>query len=65
MGEVIDLDSSRCIVHSQKKPVVLLGVEDLIVVEEDDVLLVCKTDRSQDVKRLVEILRARGRDDIL
>lgn len=65
MGEVVNLDSSRCIVHSPKKPVALLGVEDLIVVEEDDVLLVCKTDRSQDVRRLVEILRARGRDDIL
>jgi mannose-1-phosphate guanylyltransferase len=65
IGEVINLDSSRCIVHSQDKPVVLLGVEDLIIVEEDDVLLVCKRDRSQDVKRLVELLRARGRDDIL
>lgn len=65
MGEVINLDSSRCIVHSPKKPVALLGVEDLIIVEEDDVLLVCKIDRSQDVRRLVEILRARGRDDIL
>jgi mannose-1-phosphate guanylyltransferase len=65
MGEVVNLDSSRCIVHSPKKPVALLGVEDLIIVEEDDVLLVCKKDRSQDVRRLVEILRARGRDDIL
>ena len=65
MGEVINLDSSRCIVHSPKKPVALLGVEDLIIVEEDDVLLVCKRDRSQDVRRLVEMLRARGRDEIL
>ena len=65
MGEAINLDSSRCIVHSPKKPVALLGVEDLIIVEEDDVLLVCKKDRSQDVRRLVEILRDRGRDDIL
>jgi mannose-1-phosphate guanylyltransferase len=65
MGEVVNLDSSRCIVHSPKKPVALIGVEDLIIVEEDDVLLVCKTDRSQDVRRLVEILRARGRNDIL
>jgi mannose-1-phosphate guanylyltransferase len=65
MGEVVNIDSSRCIVHSTKKPVALLGVEDLIIVEEDDVLLVCKTDRSQDVRRLVEMLRAQGRDDIL
>jgi len=65
IGEVINLDSSRCIVHSPIKPVALLGVEDLIIVEEDDVLLVCRTERSQDVRRLVELLRARGRDDIL
>jgi mannose-1-phosphate guanylyltransferase len=60
IGEVVNLDSSRCIVHSPKKPVALLGVEDLIIVEEDDVLLVCRKDKSQDVRRLVEMLRARG-----
>ncbi len=65
IGEVVNLDSSGCIVHSPKKPVALLGVEDLIIVEEDDVLLVCKKERSQDVRRLVEILRARGYDDLL
>jgi len=65
LGEVIDVDSSGCIVHSQNKPVVLLGVKDLIIVEEDDVLLVCRHDRSQDVKKLVEMLRTQGRDDIL
>jgi mannose-1-phosphate guanylyltransferase len=65
IGEVVNLDSSRCIVHSPQKPVALLGVEDLIIVEEEDVLLVCKKERSQDVRRLVEILRARGYDDLL
>ena len=65
IGEVVILDSSRCIVYSTKKPVALVGVEDLIIVEEDDVLLVCKKDRSQDVRKLVEMLRSRGRDDIL
>ncbi|MBW1689328.1 MAG: mannose-1-phosphate guanylyltransferase [Deltaproteobacteria bacterium] len=65
IGELINIDSSRCIVHSPIKPVALLGVEDLIIVEEDDVLLVCRRERSQDVRRLVELLRARGRDDML
>jgi len=40
-------------------------VEDLIIVEEDDALLVCKRGRSQDVRKLVEILRSQGRDKIL
>ena len=65
IGELINLDSSQCIVYSPKKLVALVGVEDLIIVEEDDALLVCKRGRSQDVRRLVEILRSQGRDKIL
>lgn len=65
IGELINLDSSKCIVFSPKKPVALLGVEDLVIVEEDDVLLVCKRERSQEVRRLVEILKSKGRDEIL
>ena len=65
IGELINLDSSKCIVYSPKKPVALLGVEDLVIVEEEDVLLVCKRERSQDVRKLVEILKSKGRDEIL
>jgi len=65
IGELINLDSSQCIVYSPRKPVALLGVRDLVIVEEDDALLVCKRERSQDVRKLVEILRSQGRDKIL
>jgi len=65
IGELINLDSSQCIVYSPKKLVALLGVEDLVIVEEDDALLICKRGRSQDVRKLVEILRSQGRDKIL
>ena len=64
-GEVVQLDSSNCIVHSPKKLVALLGVEDLVVVEEDDALLICKREKSQDVKKLVEILKSQGKDALL
>jgi mannose-1-phosphate guanylyltransferase len=65
IGELINLDSSQCIVYSTKKPVALLGVKDLVIVEDEDVLLVCKRERSQDVKKLVEMLKSKGRDEIL
>lgn len=65
IGEVVSLDSSRCIVYSPEKLVALLGVEDLVVVEEDDALLICKKGRSQDVRKLVEILRSQGREGVL
>jgi mannose-1-phosphate guanylyltransferase len=65
IGDVVSLDSSECIVYSPNKPVALLGVEDLIIVEEDDVLLISRKQRCQDVKRLVEKLRSEGRDKLL
>lgn len=65
IGETINLDSKKCIVYSPKKLVALLGVEDLIIIEEDDVLMVCKRERSQDVKRLVDLLKEQGKDHVL
>jgi mannose-1-phosphate guanylyltransferase len=65
IGELIGLDSSECIVYSPKKPVALLGVKDLVIVEDDDALLVCKKERAQDVKKIVEMLKSKGRDEIL
>ena len=65
IGDVISLDSSQCIVYSPKKPVALLGVKDLVIVEDEDALLVCKKERAQDVKKLVEMLKSKGRDEIL
>lgn len=65
IGEIISLDSAQCIVYSPKKLVALLGVEDLVIIEEDDVLMVCKKQRSQDIKRLVALLQSQGRNQIV
>ena len=40
--------------------IALVGVEDLVVVETDDALLVVPRERAQEVKEVVEALRARG-----
>jgi mannose-1-phosphate guanylyltransferase len=52
-------------VYSPKKLVALLGVKDLVIVEDEDALLVCNKERAQDVKKLVEMLKSKGRDEIL
>lgn len=43
-----------------KKVIALLGVDDLVVVETDDALLVTRRDRSQDVRLVVDAVKARG-----
>jgi len=61
----IGLDSGNSLVHSSRKLVAMVGVEDLIIVETDDALLVCKRGCSQDVKKVVEILEEKGIKELL
>jgi len=57
--------SRNCLVHSPGKTVALVGVEDLIIVETDDALLVCKRGRSQEVRKVVERLETEHRHERL
>jgi len=54
------LDSRNCILYGNKRLIAALGVEDLIIVETDDVVLVCKKDRDQDIKLLTKELLKDG-----
>jgi mannose-1-phosphate guanylyltransferase len=51
---VMIYDSANCMVMVQdKKLVVLEGLEEYIVVETDDVLLICRKDQEQKIKEIV------------
>jgi mannose-1-phosphate guanylyltransferase len=56
---VLTYDSKNCVVNVPKnKLVVLQGMEDMIVVENDDILLVCKQEDEQQIKRIVNDVKA-------
>ena len=60
------LDAERNVVWSSAdRPVVLIGVRDLLVIQTTDALLVCANDRAQDVRRVVDELTRQGREDLL
>jgi mannose-1-phosphate guanylyltransferase/mannose-6-phosphate isomerase len=59
-GRVISQDARNCYLRSEHRLVVGLGVEDLVVVETDDVVLVAHRDRAQDVKKIVGHLEGEG-----
>lgn len=64
LGETALIESRQNLIYSSTGRVVsLLGVEGLVIVDTEDALLVTKTDHSQDVKRIPELLRKRGRTD--
>jgi mannose-1-phosphate guanylyltransferase len=57
---LIAVSARRNVVATRGKPVALLGVEDLAVVDSGDAILVCRRERAQDVRSIVSALeRAR------
>lgn len=56
---VLTYDSKNCIVNVPKnKLVVLQGMKDMIVVENDDILLICRQQDEQQIKRIVNDVKA-------
>lgn len=58
------LETHRTLVYS-KRLVATIGVEDLIIVDTDDIVLVCRRDQAQDVRQLVELLKESGQEQYL
>jgi len=61
IGDVIVSDTNNTLIHASSRLVSLLGVDDLIVVENSDAVLIANKKKSQDVKILVDKLKARNR----
>ena len=56
-GNVVQVDSKHNIVMGQKKLIAMVGVQDLVIVDTEDALLVCNKDQTQDIKKLLELLK--------
>lgn len=64
-GDRLAVDAHGNLLFADQGTIAVLGVEDLVVVRTGDAVLVCPKSRSQEVKKLVAELAARGREDLL
>ncbi|MES1245523.1 MAG: mannose-1-phosphate guanylyltransferase [Acidobacteriota bacterium] len=64
-GDVLALDSDGNLLFADQGTIAVLGVRGLVVVRTGDSVLVLPKERSQEVKRIVEELKSRGREDLL
>jgi mannose-1-phosphate guanylyltransferase len=64
-GESILLDAENCLIYNPQKLTALIGVKDLIVVNTEDALLVCRKDQDQRVKDIVEKIKKEKKDEYL
>lgn len=65
VGDHLCLDTHNSLVFSDTRPVALIGVENMIVVDAGDAILVCHRDQEQRVRELVDNLKRRGRSDLV
>lgn len=66
VGEAVGLDTTGCIINgSGRRLIATIGLRDMVVVETDDAVLVCPRERVQDVRKLVDRVRAAGKAQYL
>ncbi len=64
-GKVIQQDTKDCYIYSPDQVVATIGVEDLIIVNTEDALLICRKGRSQDVKEVSDYLKRKQMNEYL
>ncbi|HOO06918.1 MAG TPA: mannose-1-phosphate guanylyltransferase [Ruminococcus sp.] len=64
-GDVITVDSKRTTICGGKRLVAAIGTRDIIIVDTDDVLLVCSKNNTQDVKKVIAKLKEEGRSELV
>lgn len=59
-GNVISIGCKNSLIRAEKRLVAAIGVEDLCVIETADAVLISKSDQSQRVREVVDMLHDRG-----
>ncbi|WP_422381561.1 mannose-1-phosphate guanylyltransferase/mannose-6-phosphate isomerase [Marinicellulosiphila megalodicopiae] len=63
-GEVLATDTHNCLVMSEDKLVATVGVDNLVIINTKDSVLVAHKDKAQEVKAIVEQLKAQNRPEV-
>jgi mannose-1-phosphate guanylyltransferase len=60
----VNLDTKNTLIFSDR-PIATIGLEDVVIVDTEDVLLVCHRERSQDVRTVIDRLKGNGKEELL
>ncbi len=56
-GDVIALNVSNSIISALHKPLAISGVDNMVVIDSEDAILICKRNKGNDVKELVDFMK--------
>jgi mannose-1-phosphate guanylyltransferase/mannose-6-phosphate isomerase len=64
-GDVLSHKTSNSYIRAEHRLVATVGLDNIVVVETNDAILVAAKDQVQDVKKIVELLKAQGRSEVM
>ena len=64
-GEVINIDTSDALIHTDGRVIAIIDVDNIAVVDTKDILLICAKSKAQSVKKIVEKLKEEKRTELL
>jgi len=64
-GESVIIDSKNSYIYSETGIIALVGLDDVIVVQHGNTTLVCKRDKAEDIKKVVDRLKAENKNQYL
>ncbi|HPS65136.1 MAG TPA: mannose-1-phosphate guanylyltransferase [Ignavibacteria bacterium] len=64
-GRTVLINSKNCMVINDQRISAVIGCEDLLIIDTDNGLLICKKGESQNVKEVVDYLRRKGLEQFL
>jgi len=65
VGDVCPINTKNSLIFSNKRLVATVGIENVIVIETDDVVLMLKKGNGQDIKELLDKLQKRKREEVI
>jgi mannose-1-phosphate guanylyltransferase/mannose-6-phosphate isomerase len=63
-GDVVSLDTTNCYIESQDRLITTIHVHNMIIVDTDDAILICNKNNTQDVKKIVDTLKYKKREEV-
>ncbi|MFI5344002.1 MAG: mannose-1-phosphate guanylyltransferase/mannose-6-phosphate isomerase [Chlamydiales bacterium] len=63
MGNVFDIDTKNCLIVGGKRLISIVGVQDMLIIDTDDVIFLGRRGESQRVKQLVEEFKLQGKKE--
>jgi mannose-1-phosphate guanylyltransferase len=61
----LSVNAHKNLIHTDGRLVAICGIDDLIIIDTDEILMICPKNKSQDVKKLVERLKEENKKEYL